>query len=129
MNPYSNNSMPSAKLPSRPTYGNTGEEYPMQQVSFNNTSNPSPFAPPQDNVFFDPPNNNEAQRPLLVNTNSNASSVTLNNGNGSGVRFTNAKSNMSGGGPENMGIGRRQTRRYKTSKCSDRVMICTHSFY
>lgn len=107
--------MPSARLPSRPRYGG-GEEYPMQQVSFNNNSPPPPPFPssPNDTGFYD---GNDVQRPLLVNNGSTASSVTLNNGNGGNVRFTNAKSNMIGGGPDNVGIApRKQTRRYKTSK-------------
>lgn len=119
MYPYNNSNnnspMPSARLPSRPRYGG-GEEYPMQQVSFNNNSPPPPPFPssPNDTGFYD---GNDVQRPLLVNNGSTASSVTLNNGNGGNVRFTNAKSNMIGGGPDNVGIApRKQTRRYKTSK-------------
>ncbi|KAG0741088.1 hypothetical protein G6F57_002760 [Rhizopus arrhizus] len=121
MYPYNNNNndnngpIPSARLPSRPRYG--GEEYPMQQVPFNN-NNPPPFptSPNESNPFYDPTTPNDVQRPLLVNADSTASSVTLDNGNGAGVRFTNNKSNMIGGGPEmGTGIGpRRQTRRYKT---------------
>lgn len=123
MYPYNNNNndnngpIPSARLPSRPRYG--GEEYPMQQVPFNN-NNPPPFptSPNESNPFYDPTTPNDVQRPLLVNADSTTSSVTLDNGNGAGVRFTNNKSNMIGGGPEmGTGIGpRRQTRRYKTSK-------------
>ncbi|EIE87189.1 chitin synthase 1 [Rhizopus delemar RA 99-880] len=121
MYPYNNNNndnngpIPSARLPSRPRYG--GEEYPMQQVPFNNSSPPPfPTSPNESNPFYDPTTPNDVQRPLLVNAESTASSVTLNNGNGAGVRFTNNKSNMIGGGPEmGTGIGpRRQTRRYKT---------------
>ncbi|KAI8378736.1 chitin synthase 1 [Choanephora cucurbitarum] len=101
-NQNSNSPMPSARTPTRAKF-NTGEEYSMEQTSFNSNAN---AGMPADNTlnYYETsipgsgtPN---MQRPLLQN---NGSSPTT------------PRSNMIGGGPGDFGIApRRQTRRYKT---------------
>jgi chitin synthase len=125
-NPNNNSStpLPSARLPTRPRF-NTGEEYSMQQTSYNSNNNPnnggsSPGYSPNDNElgYYEsslPGQNSSMQRPLLGNNGSSISTATTVGGGG--TRFGSPPSNMIGGGPGDFGIApRRQTRRYKTGK-------------
>jgi chitin synthase len=129
-NPNNNNGspLPSARLPNRPRF-NTGEEYSMQQTSFNgnkspgggNAGSPGGYSPQGDDLgYYEsniPGSNSSMQRPLL-GKNANGSSIsTATTIGGGGTRFGAPPSNMIGGGPGDFGIApRRQTRRYKTGK-------------
>lgn len=129
-NPSNNNSntpLPSARLPTRPRFNGGGEEYSMQQTSYN-SSNVSPgagspgYQPPRndnDLGYYEssiPGSTNNMQRPLFGKTNTSISTATTIGGGG-GTRFGSPPSNMIGGGPGDFGIApRRQTRRYKTGK-------------
>lgn len=143
-NPSNNNNspLPSARLPARPRFNGNGEEYSMQQTSYNNGNaavSPGPLSPgyspqpaqpqsqpPQQQQRNDndlgyyesslPGSNNNMQRPLFGKNNTSISTATTIGGGG-GTRFGSPPSNMIGGGPGDFGIApRRQTRRYKTGK-------------
>lgn len=131
-NPNNNNSpLPSARMPNRPRF-NTGEEYSMQQTSFNSNKpagspispgsggSPGYQQPDNDLGYYEsniPGSNSSMQRPLL-GKNANGSSIsTATTIAPGGTRFGAPPSNMIGGGPGDFGIApRRQTRRYKTGK-------------
>lgn len=129
-NDPSHTPLPSARMPARPRFNGGGEEYSMQQTSYNGNMPTSPGfqqPPPQDNTdlgYYESsmPGTN-MQRPLMgANNNSSISTATTLGGNGGGGgggggRFGSPPSNMIGGGPGDFGIApRRQTRRYKTGK-------------
>ena len=132
-NPSNNNNnspLPSARLPNRPRFNGGGEEYSMQQTSYNSTPPVTPGGggyptPRNDNDlgYYEsaiPGSNPSMQRPLLGKNETSFSTATTiggNGGGGGGTRFGSPPSNMIGGGPGDFGIApRRQTRRYKTGK-------------
>lgn len=124
-NDNSNAPLPSARLPTRPRFNGGGEEYSMQQTSYNSNAgatSPGFQQPPQRNDndlgYYESsiPGSNNMQRPLMSSSNGSSISTATTLGGG-GTRFGSPPSNMVGGGPGDFGIApRRQTRRYKTGK-------------
>lgn len=134
-NDNNNPPLPSARLPARPRFNGQGEEYSMQQTSYNSKpASPGFQSPPPRNDndlgYYESaiPGSNNMQRPLMAGNVSSISTATTLGGNGGGggggggggnggTRFGSPTSNMVGGGPGDFGIApRRQTRRYKTGK-------------
>lgn len=124
-NDSNNPPLPSARLPARPRFNGQGEEYSMQQTSYNSKPANAGFQQPPRNDndlgYYESsiPGSNNMQRPLMATNNSSISTATTlgGNGGGGGTRFGAQQSNMIGGGPGDFGIApRRQTRRYKTGK-------------
>ncbi|KAI7894787.1 chitin synthase 1 [Mucor mucedo] len=125
-NDSNNPPLPSARLPARPRFNGPGEEYSMQQTSYNskpaNVGFQQPARNDNDLGYYESsiPGSNNMQRPLMAANNSSISTATTlggngGNGGGGGTRFGSPPSNMIGGGPGDFGIApRRQTRRYKT---------------
>ena len=109
--------MPSARMPARPRF-NTGEEYSMQQTSYNSNPATPGFNSNNDNTlgYYESsiPGSNNMQQPLLGTPNGSSISTSVGGG---GTRFGSPPSNMIGGGPGDFGIApRKQPRRYKTGK-------------
>ncbi|KAG2202877.1 hypothetical protein INT46_007557 [Mucor plumbeus] len=107
--------MPSARMPARPRF-NTGEEYSMQQTSYNSNPATPGFNSNNDNTlgYYESsiPGSNNMQQPLLGTPNGSSISTSVGGG---GTRFGSPPSNMIGGGPGDFGIApRKQPRRYKT---------------